>query len=87
MSVSKIPMCYILVLNLSASLFLKTGQHYNLRLCKGPLNNLTGKKLYIKTGTNTVVETDFNIRGLPDVKSATYNFPNLKIISGKKILN
>lgn len=49
----------------------------------GPLNNLTGKNLYIKTGTNTVLETDFNIRGLPDVKTATYNFPNLKIISGK----
>ena len=50
----------------------------------GPLNNLTGKKLFIKTGTNTVLETDFNIRGLPDVKTATYNFPNLKIASGKK---
>ncbi|HSO85761.1 MAG TPA: translocation/assembly module TamB domain-containing protein, partial [Draconibacterium sp.] len=50
----------------------------------GPLNNLTGKNLFIKTGTNTVVETDFNIRGLPDAKTATYNFPNLIIISGKK---
>lgn len=50
----------------------------------GPLNNLSGKNLFIKTGTNTVVETDFNIRGLPDVKTAFYNFPNLKIISGKK---
>jgi hypothetical protein len=50
----------------------------------GPLNNLTGKNLFIKTGTNTVLETDFNIRGLPDAKTATYNFPNLKIISGKK---
>lgn len=50
----------------------------------GPLNNLTGKNLHIKTGTNTVVETDFNIRGLPDVKTAIYDFPNLKIISGKK---
>jgi hypothetical protein len=50
----------------------------------GPLNNLTGKNLFIKTGTNTVVKTDFNIRGLPDTKTAFYNFPNLKIISGKK---
>jgi hypothetical protein len=50
----------------------------------GPLNNLTGKNLFIKTGTNTVLETDFNIRGLPDAKTATYNFPNLKIITGRK---
>jgi hypothetical protein len=50
----------------------------------GPLNNLTGKNLYIKTGTNTVLETDFNIRGLPDVQTATYDFPNLTIISGKE---
>ena len=50
----------------------------------GPLNNLTGKNLFIKTGTNTVLETDFNIRGLPNTKTATYDFPNLKIMSGKK---
>ena len=50
----------------------------------GPLNNLTGRNLLIKTGTNTVLETDFNIRGLPNVKTATYDFPNLKISSGKK---
>ena len=50
----------------------------------GPLNNLTGRNLLIKTGTNTVLETDFNIRGLPNVKAATYDFPNLKISSGKK---
>jgi hypothetical protein len=50
----------------------------------GQLNNLTGKNLFIKTGTNTVLETDFNIRGLPDAKTAFYNFPNLKIISGKE---
>ena len=50
----------------------------------GPLNNLTGRNLLINTGTNTVLETDFNIRGLPNVKTATYDFPNLKISSGKK---
>ena len=49
----------------------------------GPLNKLTGKNLVIKTGKNTVVETDFRIFGLPDVQTATYDFPNLKIISGK----
>jgi len=50
----------------------------------GPLNNLTGKNLVIKTGENTVLETNFNISGLPDIKTTTYDFPNLKIISGKK---
>ncbi len=52
----------------------------------GPLNNLTGKDLIIKTGENTLVETDFSIAGLPDVKKAFYNFPNLKVISGKNDL-
>ena len=49
----------------------------------GALNNLTGKNLVIKTGKNTVLKTDFSIAGLPDVKEASYNFPNLKVISGK----
>jgi hypothetical protein len=49
----------------------------------GPLNNLKGRNLVVSTGENTVLETDFSISGLPAVKTATYNFPNLKIISGK----
>jgi translocation and assembly module TamB len=52
----------------------------------GPLNNLTGRDLFIKTGENTELETDFSIAGLPDVKEASYNFPNLKVISGKNDL-
>jgi len=52
----------------------------------GPLNNLTGKNLIIKTGENTELETDFSIAGLPDVKEAFYNFSNLKVISGKNDL-
>ena len=52
----------------------------------GPLNNLTGRSLVIKTGENTVLETDFSIAGLPDVKKASYNFPNLNVISGKNDL-
>jgi hypothetical protein len=52
----------------------------------GPLNNLTGENLFIRTGENTELETDFRIAGLPDVKKASYNFPNLKIISGKNDL-
>lgn len=52
----------------------------------GPLNNLTGSNLFIKTGENTELETDFSIAGLPDVKEASYNFRNLKVISGKNDL-
>jgi hypothetical protein len=52
----------------------------------GPLNNLSGRNLVVRTGENTLLETDFTITGLPDVQSASYNFPNLKIISGKNDL-
>ncbi|NEW82178.1 MAG: hypothetical protein GZ094_07415 [Mariniphaga sp.] len=50
---------------------------------KGSLNNLTGKNLNIRTGVNTIVKTDFIIKGLPQVQTAFYDFPNLSIISGK----
>ena len=53
-------------------------------IVNGPVNNLKGKNLVIKTGVNTVLKTDFSIAGLPDVKTAYFNFPNLKINSGKK---
>jgi len=52
----------------------------------GPLNNLNGKNASIKTGVNTIIKTDFIIRGLPEYKTAFYDFPNLKIISGKRDL-
>jgi hypothetical protein len=52
----------------------------------GPLNNLTGRDMVIKTGENTMLETDFSISGLPNFKEASYNFPNLKVISGKNDL-
>jgi len=52
----------------------------------GPMNNLTGKNLVVKTGSNTTFETDFIIKGLPDYETAFYDFPNLNIISGKKDL-
>jgi hypothetical protein len=51
---------------------------------KGPVNNLSGKNLTIKTGSNTDVKTDFTIRGLPDAETAWFNFPNLRITSGRK---
>jgi len=50
---------------------------------KGSLNNLTGKNLIIRTGVNTLVKSDFRIKGLPQVQTAFYDFPNLSIISGR----
>jgi len=50
----------------------------------GSVNNLNGKNLAIKTGSNTDIKTDFTIKGLPDAETAWYNFPNLRINSGRK---
>ena len=52
----------------------------------GQMNHLSAKNLVLKTGENTTVEADFNIKGLPGVQSAYYEFPNLNITSGKKDL-
>ncbi len=52
----------------------------------GPLNNLKGSNLVVTTGENTVLETGFNITGLPAVQTASYHFPDLKVISGKNDL-
>ena len=50
----------------------------------GPINKLQGEKMVVQTGELTLVETDFVITGLPDAKTAYFNFPNLKVYSGKK---
>ncbi|MFY9151198.1 MAG: translocation/assembly module TamB domain-containing protein, partial [Prolixibacteraceae bacterium] len=50
----------------------------------GSLNNLSAKNLYIKTGANTIVKTDFTIKGLPEYETAFYDFPNLSINTCKK---
>lgn len=55
-------------------------------LVTGPMNKLTGKNLVLKTGTNTLLQTDFDITGLPDIQTAYFNFPNLEIHSGKQDL-
>ena len=52
----------------------------------GPMNNLAGKNLVIKTGSNTTIETNFIIKGLPSYETAYFDFPNLKMTSGKKDL-
>ncbi len=53
-------------------------------LISGPMNNLTGKNLVVKTGANSVLETDFNIKGLPEYETAFFDFPKLKIHSDPK---
>jgi len=50
----------------------------------GQVNNLKGKNLVIKTGIKTVLATDFSIVGLPNVQTAYFVFPNMKLISGKQ---
>ena len=50
----------------------------------GQMNSLTGKNLVIRTGVNTIVKSDFIIRGLPEAQTAFYDFPNLSIVSGKQ---
>jgi len=52
----------------------------------GPMNNLAGKDIVLRTGERTVVRTDFIIAGLPEAKTATYNFPNLRVTSGNSDL-
>lgn len=53
-------------------------------IVNGRVNNLKGKNLVIKTGVRTILKTDFSITGLPDVETAYFDFPNLKINSGKR---
>lgn len=50
----------------------------------GPMNHLIGENLMVKTGENTLLETDFNIIGLPEMKKAFFDFPNLTLHSDKK---
>ena len=52
----------------------------------GSLNNLAAKSLVIKTGGQTILKSDFIIKGLPNYETAFYDFPNLTMTSGKKDL-
>ena len=53
-------------------------------IISGQMDSLNAKNLSVKTGVNTMVETDFMIKGLPNVQTAYYDFPNLKMTSGQK---
>ncbi|MDP1622721.1 MAG: translocation/assembly module TamB domain-containing protein [Bacteroidales bacterium] len=66
--------------------FFQTGTNITTMsgVINGQLNRLKGKNIVIKTGNRTVIKTDFSITGLPDMETAYFIFPNLKIISGKR---
>ncbi len=53
-------------------------------IIRGPVNDLKGENIIIKTGTGTILKSDFNISGLPLVNSAHFNFPNLIINSDRQ---
>jgi hypothetical protein len=53
-------------------------------MINGQINNLKGKNLLVRTGNKTVLKTDFSIKGLPEIETAHFHFPNLSIISGGK---
>ncbi|HLN74114.1 MAG TPA: translocation/assembly module TamB domain-containing protein [Prolixibacteraceae bacterium] len=50
----------------------------------GSMDNLTGKGVKVRAGSNTLLATDFNIKGMPDYKTAWYDFPDLRMTSGRK---
>lgn len=54
---------------------------------EGPINNLTGKNLKLNIGHQTILTTDFSIKGLPQVETTQFDFPNLRLISGKNDIN
>lgn len=53
-------------------------------ILKGHVNNLTGKNLEVKTGVKTTLKTDFTITGLPKAETASFNFPNLNVTTGRQ---
>ena len=53
---------------------------------KGPVNHLMGKGIDIHAGSNTRLKANFTIVGLPDYKTATYDFPFIRIHSDRRDL-
>jgi len=52
----------------------------------GPMYRLKGKGINISTGSNTRLKTNFTIIGLPDYQTASFDFPIIRIHSGRKDL-
>jgi hypothetical protein len=53
----------------------------------GKVNDLRGKNLLVRTGEKTILKTDFVIVGLPNIQSAYFVFPRMKLITNKHDVN
>ncbi|MFA9388691.1 MAG: translocation/assembly module TamB domain-containing protein [Prolixibacteraceae bacterium] len=53
----------------------------------GNMKHLSGKNLQLKTGKNTLLKTDFSSTDWSDLSIAVFDFPNLKLRTGKNDLN
>ncbi|MCL4484685.1 MAG: hypothetical protein M1445_19080, partial [Bacteroidetes bacterium] len=72
--------------DLIAQSFFKNSQNITTAsgIISGQMNKLNAKNLSVKTGVNTMLKTDFIIKGLPEFRTAFYDFPNLRMTSGRK---
>lgn len=52
----------------------------------GPVNHLKGEGIDIRAGSSTSLKADFSIIGLPEYETATYDFPFIRIHTGRKDL-
>jgi len=50
---------------------------------QGKTNNLRGKNLIIRTGTRSIIKTNFDIVGLSNIQSAYFAFPRIKLITNR----
>lgn len=50
----------------------------------GQIKNIKGKNIIITTASSTRLTTNFSIKGLPNVSSAIFDFPNLTLSTGNK---
>ena len=49
----------------------------------GMVNDLKGDNMVISTGEKTFLKTSFRIKGLPEVESAYFSFPDFNLTTGK----
>ncbi|MEO5570450.1 MAG: translocation/assembly module TamB domain-containing protein [Bacteroidia bacterium] len=55
-------------------------------IISGQIKNLKGENISLNSGSKTSLKTDFFITGLPDTNKMYFDFPNIKIISGRNDL-
>jgi hypothetical protein len=52
----------------------------------GPVGHLRGKGIDVRAGNSTHLKANFSILGLPDYRTATYDFPLIRVRSSRKDL-